>query len=294
VVPTLNWFSDDQYRFEEFARPWTPCFNWVVTTSQAALPKYHAAGLTNVIKSQWACNPFTYHPLNLPLVHDVTFVGQRYAERQKFVQHLRDLGINVAVWGHGWDTGRADQAEMIRIFNQSRINLNFAGGGMPLTKVQAQTLVGKLRRWISVNSDRVPFAQRLKAQLRQNVPAPETAAPVINTATVLQIKGRNFEIPGCGGFMLSGRAENITDYYQEDHEAAYFSDAAELAEKVRYYLAHENERAQVAKAGYARTRREHTYVHRFAEIFQKINLPSPPAEKILAGEISVGNTEFVS
>jgi spore maturation protein CgeB len=94
--------------------------------------------------------------------------------------------------------------------------------------------------------------------------------------------------------MLSGRAENITEYYQDGKEAAYFSDAVELADKVRYYLAHEAERAQIARQGYARTKQEHTYVHRFAEIFAKLNLPSPPVEKVLAGEVPLGKTEFVS
>src|SRR4051812_27077985 len=36
---TLNWFCDDQWRFEEFAQHWAPCFNWVVTTAKSAVSK---------------------------------------------------------------------------------------------------------------------------------------------------------------------------------------------------------------------------------------------------------------
>ncbi len=51
---TLNWFSDDHWRFDNYSQYWAPCFNWVVTTAQSALPKYKAIGFDKVLKSQWA------------------------------------------------------------------------------------------------------------------------------------------------------------------------------------------------------------------------------------------------
>jgi spore maturation protein CgeB len=82
-----------------------------------------------------------------------------------------------------------------------------------------------------------------------------------------QIKGRNFEIPGCGGFLLTGGADNLEEYYQDGREVVIFHDDDELIDKIRYYLAHDEERSAIAQAGYERTLREHTYVHRFREIF---------------------------
>jgi spore maturation protein CgeB len=87
-----------------------------------------------------------------------------------------------------------------------------------------------------------------------------------------QIKGRNFEVPGCGGFLLTGHADNLDQYYAPSQEVACYRNFDELVRQVRYYLEHEEERTAVASAGYWRTVSEHTYAHRFAEIFRQMGV----------------------
>jgi spore maturation protein CgeB len=106
-----------------------------------------------------------------------------------------------------------------------------------------------------------------------------------------QIKGRNFEVPGCGGFLLTGEADNLGDYYARGTEVATFSNIDEMVSQIRHYLSHEDERQTVAAGGYARTMREHTYVHRFAEIFDRMGLPHPLVDEILAGKVSAGRVD---
>lgn len=250
---TLNWFCDDQWRFENYSRYWAPCFNWIVTTAPSALPKYANLGYGSVIKSQWACNHFRYRKLDLPLKYDVTFVGQTHSDRPKIIQSLRDSGINVHVWGKGWKSGYISQEEMIGVFNQSRINLN-------MTKA-------------STCSQGLQYARA--HAYRQN---PE------------QIKGRSFAIPGCGGFQLSGSVEDLGEYYEIDKEIVCYEDVEDLGEKIRYYLSNEDERAAIAQAGYQRTLREHTWVHRLTNIFKRLGLPSKPIHEILKGEVHLGRT----
>ena len=60
---------------------------------------------------------------------------------------------------------------------------------------------------------------------------------------------RVFEIPICGTMMLSQRTETMQTLYQEDKEAVYYSSAEELADKARYYLAHDTVRNAVIEAG---------------------------------------------
>ena len=83
-----------------------------------------------------------------------------------------------------------------------------------------------------------------------------------------QIKARNFEIPGCGGFLLTGNAENLGDYYAIGQEVVCYDNFEDMVDKIRYYLSHESERQEIAQSGYERSLREHTYVHRFDEIFK--------------------------
>jgi spore maturation protein CgeB len=87
-----------------------------------------------------------------------------------------------------------------------------------------------------------------------------------------QIKGRNFEVPGCGGFLLTSGAEDLESYYELDKEIVCFDRSDDLIEKIKYYLAHDDERAAIARRGYERTQRDHTYARRFDDIFRKIGL----------------------
>ena len=36
-VTTLNWFCDDDWRFDNYSKLWAPHFNWVVTTATSAV-----------------------------------------------------------------------------------------------------------------------------------------------------------------------------------------------------------------------------------------------------------------
>jgi spore maturation protein CgeB len=87
-----------------------------------------------------------------------------------------------------------------------------------------------------------------------------------------QIKGRTFEIPGYGGFLLSETADDLERYYRPGEEIGTFADADELVEKVHYYLGHDEERSHIRENGYRRTISEHTYEARFRQIFDAMGI----------------------
>lgn len=89
---------------------------------------------------------------------------------------------------------------------------------------------------------------------------------------VRQIKGRNFEIPACGGFLLTGQAENLFEYYEYGKEIAIFDNVPNLVEKIRHYLGNPAEREAIAKAGYDRTMKDHTFAQRYDHIFKTAGL----------------------
>jgi len=93
-----------------------------------------------------------------------------------------------------------------------------------------------------------------------------------------QIKGRVFEVPACGGLLLTDSAPEIERYYVPDHEIVLFESSKDLAERVRYLLDHEDERVAIACAGHARTMREHTWARRYADILAKVGVVSLSAE----------------
>lgn len=79
---------------------------------------------------------------------------------------------------------------------------------------------------------------------------------------------RTFEIPACGGFMLHERTSELLDFFQEGKEVACFGSAEELAQKVKYYLAHPEERDAIARAGHARCVPAYSYENRIREILR--------------------------
>lgn len=279
-IMTINWFCDDHWRFERYSRLWAPCFRWVVTTAESALPKYAGIGYRNVIKSQWACNTFLYRRMSLPHEYDVTFIGQPYGHRRKIIEQVRDAGINVRTWGQGWDDGRVSQDEMIKIFSTSRINLNLTAAYGSYSSDDTEAPTGKKRSWERLFG-RLPFARAKKAipigcsqsvtqSLLDQPPVPEPGGRARHSTE--QIKGRNFEVPGTGGFLLTENAAHLEDYYVLGKEVVSFHSTEEMIAKIRYYLTHDDERASIAEAGYQRTLSDHTYQQRFNDIFTQIGL----------------------
>jgi spore maturation protein CgeB len=77
---------------------------------------------------------------------------------------------------------------------------------------------------------------------------------------------RTYEIPACGGFMLHERSDELAKFFEEGKEVACFESSAEVAEKIHYYLRHEDERKAIAQAGYNRCVPAYSYDNRMSEI----------------------------
>ncbi|MBR3105501.1 MAG: glycosyltransferase family 1 protein, partial [Lachnospiraceae bacterium] len=82
---------------------------------------------------------------------------------------------------------------------------------------------------------------------------------------------RLFDVCGCGGFLLTNWQEELPELYEPGVEAEYFGSKEELLDKAGYYLEHDEERAEIARRGYERTKAEHTYDRRIAEMIRIVN-----------------------
>ena len=78
-----------------------------------------------------------------------------------------------------------------------------------------------------------------------------------------QIKARVFEVPGAGGFLMTENADGLDKVYRIGAEISIYDGIQDLAEKIRYFIEHPEERDRIALEGYFRTRDEHTYEMRF-------------------------------
>jgi spore maturation protein CgeB len=222
----INWSTDDSWKYRQFSRLLAPAFDLYATTSPAAFARAKHDGLNNFYLTQWAAAGAR---LQEPLAagqcrYPVSFIGSRYGNRGQWVERLRDKGIDVACFGHGWPRGPVAAEDIPGIIRESVVNLNFGDSGIVMEGL-------------------LPSRSR-------------------------QIKARVFEVPGCGGFLLTQPAEDLERYYMPGREVATFGDLEDLSQKIGHYLAHPGERDQIARAGYVRTRSEHTYEIRFSQLLE--------------------------
>jgi spore maturation protein CgeB len=77
---------------------------------------------------------------------------------------------------------------------------------------------------------------------------------------------RLYEATGVGSLLLTDAKKNLGDLFQPGREVVTYRSGDELVKMIHYYLANEDERARIARAGQARTLLEHTYEQRMREL----------------------------
>ena len=213
-IETIIWLFDDDKRYPETIEL-TKCFNKVVTTMENRHKTRLKKGFNSHL-SQFAANHFLYKDFGLEKKYDVVFIGKNFGNRQMYVEYLESSGINVTVLGGGWKSGRATQIQMIEIFGQAKIVLNFSS---------------------SSNNPGLKF-----------------------------LKGRIFEIPATGSFLLTEECKHLDEFFDIGNELEVFSTKEELLEKIKYYLNNEELREEIAKNGKKKVLENYTFERYFSDV----------------------------
>lgn len=231
LCPTMAWFSDDQWRFDDHTSLLAPHYTWVCTTDRFKVDSYRAIGVEPVL-SQWGGKDGGADSAPLPpdgdFAFDVSFVGGRDAFREWAVGMLEAQGVSVATYGAGWPNGRVFEEDMPAVFRESRINLNLSN---------------------SRNHD-----------LRFVTASPANQEYYGRTTKVSeQPKARHFEIALAGGFQLSSYFVGMEDFFVIGDEIAIFTTPEECALQIGRFLADPERRYEIALASWERARRDHTW-----------------------------------
>lgn len=105
-------------------------FDRYVTTYPELVDRYHRDGIGTVYVSQWAANAETLAPPVAAALcrYEVSFVGAAYGKRPAMIEKLRQEGIDVACFGHGWPEGTVEAKRVGEIVRASQVSLNFSEG----------------------------------------------------------------------------------------------------------------------------------------------------------------------
>jgi len=83
---------------------------------------------------------------------------------------------------------------------------------------------------------------------------------------------RLFELPGNGVMQISDGGQSLDAFFKTGSEIVSYRDADELIDRLRHYLAHDDERRAIALAGYRRVMRDHRIgprLHQAARLIQQ-------------------------
>ncbi len=124
---TINWCTDDSWKYKEHSRFLAPHFDLMVTTYEEFLPKYRIQNVNTMLSAwsvpiQWIQRPKEGKKCK----YKVSFVGAAHGNRKSKIKELKRMGVKVDCFGYGWENGVVNDSEIPKIFNDSIISLNFS------------------------------------------------------------------------------------------------------------------------------------------------------------------------
>jgi len=257
-ITTVNWYCNGSYQLH-LVREIAPHYDWCLVPEKFRLPDYVALG-ARPLYCQEAANPDIYKPYDVPQEFDVAFIGQSYGERPGYVRSLLDGGIDIRVWGPNWRR-HAPPSPARRLWRLGRRALGKAS--QPALPLPAGILGGPLGDEEMV---------RLYSRARIVLGFSACGETHLGAERIMQVRLRDFEVPMSGGFYLVEYMEELEEFYEIGKEVACYDGPRDLADKVRYYLAHPEEREAIRQAGRARCLRDHTWHKRFQAAFAQMGL----------------------
>jgi len=123
---TVIWMNNHQGHVKEETKLWATCADYIITTSHETASDYIAVGFgAKIIKSQWGFNPLTYAVTPSPKIREISFCGTAKGNRSEILKKMKQSGLSVDIFGSDWhEDSFIPFYDMVRIFGQSRINLN--------------------------------------------------------------------------------------------------------------------------------------------------------------------------
>jgi len=277
-VPTCNFSCNNAHQFY-LVQHISPHFDYNLHSEKDAREKFLAIGATPL---WWpmASNPKYFKPIEVPRTIEASFVGANYALRARYVAHLLENGVDVHVFGLGWLWGTTSSWRSVA--KRIKYLLLAAIARSPQAQYSA-----------SAHLADHDFRRSLATSFPNNVHSPISDEELIalysrshislgflevydrhdpSRPVTQHLHLREFEAPMSGALYCTGYTDELAEMFEPDKEVVVYRNQHELLDKVRYYLANPGQAECVRLAGQARALQEHTYHHRFRQLFRAIGL----------------------
>lgn len=280
-IVTINWYCNASYQLHLVSEI-SPHYDYCLVPEKFRLKDYQNMG-ARPLYCQEAANPSIYRPYDLPQEFDVVFIGQAYGDRPDNLKFLREQGIDARAWGPGWrQFSHAPRVVAARNFKRL-LHLGKRMTHVITGQEKMKNILQTIKQWGQQPSfaDEIvgpPLSDiemiKMYSRARINIGFSSCGETSRQKERILQIRLRDFEIPMSGGFYMIEYMEDLEEFFEIGKELVCYKDLADLAEKIKYYLAHPEERELIRQAGYQRCLRDHTWQKRFEMVFHKTGLSS--------------------
>jgi spore maturation protein CgeB len=242
-VPLVFWTTEDPCWHEQYCVPYVQRVqpDLVATICKEYVERYEALGF------RAACLPCGYNPAvcrptapRLKYACDIAVVANFYTadfhqmNRKRSLHDLLvpllDQGYDVKIWGSHWN--RAPEF------------------GVPLPGGVCRGYLPHREAPAVYNSAKIVIGLQNEFDFETNLTM------------------RTCEILGSGSFLLTSRTKAVEAFFEHKQHLIMSGSPEETRELVAHYLAHPEERAQIAAAGEALVSSQHTYGHRALELLE--------------------------
>ncbi len=127
----VGYFFDDDSYFEAVSRWMVPYIDYFVSagdTRGGIIAAYENLGARCILGVPLPRNPAIFCKLKgVEKLYNATFIGRTYSNRLEYFANISNHGSDVKYLGGGYEH-KVHSSKIVKIYNQSRINLNFTKG----------------------------------------------------------------------------------------------------------------------------------------------------------------------
>lgn len=168
---------------------------------------------------------------------DVVFVGGQTPPRRKVIDAISNMDVDIKVFGPKWQRYYLFKPQVLR--NIKGIGLY---GDELVKHYIASKIVLNISGWF--------------------------------TEKAYEINQRIFDVPACGGFLLTDYMDELESFFKIGEEIEVYRTMEELIDKIQFYLRHEDIRERIAIKGYERVQRLPNWRDLAKEVVKLSRLPS--------------------
>lgn len=237
-ILTINWNPDDFFNPRNSSANLIKCFSLydlIVCARTHLWEEYYARGAQKLLNINWYYDPSICCKVDITNEERLTY-GSELSFIGTWSKYREDFfknfdSFDFKIWGGGWDKASRSFKRKIKVIGR-------ATSPLELPKVISASNIN-FNLFTPLNRDNINM--------------------------------KNFEIPACGGFLLTQRTKQVTDLFAEGVDIACYQDNPEAIEKVKYYLLNKTQREEIAKSGYQRVLTgRHTLFDRVQELVKEI------------------------